>query len=87
MRSEGVYNCLDNCVVGRVHVVCQGERTGSDADVCLESRRSQDPIVPADLGEVDVEEISVAKLAPDAFQFSSFLTLIKTSLNHVSSSS
>ena len=51
-------------MVGRVEVVGQRERTVAMAVVGMVSGRCHNPVVPADVGEVDVERMAPAIVAP-----------------------
>ena len=69
-RIDRVDQRLDDGVVGRVEVVGQGVRTVAVAVKGLVSGRRYDPVVPADVAEVDVERVASAVVAPSlAFVF------------------
>lgn len=61
-RVGGVDQILDYGVVGGVQVVRQGERTVAVAVEGVVARRRDDPVVPADVGEVHVERVPPAVL-------------------------
>ena len=62
VNSHRVDNALDRGMVGRPVVLAQWEGTLTPAVVGVVSLRRDDPSGPADLGEVDVERVSLASL-------------------------
>lgn len=64
-----VHQRLDDCVIGRVHMVGQRKHANAVAIVRVETQRRLDPIVETDLFKVDVERMPLTDLRRPVIDF------------------